>query len=228
VRRYLKRAARRIPAEAYERLLAHRLWRDVEPEFSPAVRCGSREAVWSAGIAEMGAEAPVRCLEFGVFEGYSTRYFAQHLRHPATRITGFDSFEGLPERWTSYEPGKFSTRGQVPQIADARVDFVKGWFQDSVPPFLEAEFGRDAPPGTCFVHFDADLYSSTLFLLSSLWHYLPAYYFCFDEFMGHELRAWCNFRQAFPVRARFLAYDLQDGFPCRVFGFLERSPAQTR
>jgi hypothetical protein len=76
------------------------------------------------------------------------------------------------------------------------------------------------------VHLDADLYSSTLFLLTSLWHRLPAYYFCFDEFMGHELRAWSSFRQAFPVSARFLAYDLQDGYPCRVFGHVQRTRAQ--
>jgi hypothetical protein len=36
-------------------------------------------------------------------------------------------------------------------------------------------------------HFDADLYSSTLFLLSSLWLHLPEYFFIFDEFIGHGL-----------------------------------------
>jgi hypothetical protein len=226
MRSQLKRAAARIAPPTYERLLAHALYRDLEPELARATRVDTREAVWDAGIAALGAESPVRCLEFGVFEGYSTRYFAERLRHPQTRITGFDSFEGLPEGWAGYDRGQFSTRGRVPQIADPRVDFVKGWFQDSVPPFLETEFGRGAPDGACFVHFDADLYSSTLFLLTSLWHYVPKYYFCFDEFMGHELRAWCNFRQAFPVDARFIAYDLQDGYPCRVFGYLERRRAQ--
>ncbi len=36
-------------------------------------------------------------LEFGVFEGYSMRYWSMLLLNPESHLHGFDSFEGLPE-----------------------------------------------------------------------------------------------------------------------------------
>ena len=36
-------------------------------------------------------------LEFGVFRGRTIRYWSRKLRHPETRLHGFDSFEGLPD-----------------------------------------------------------------------------------------------------------------------------------
>ena len=166
-------------------------------------------------------------LEFGVFRGYSISYFADRLRHRDSRFVGFDSFEGLPESWVGYERGTFSTAGEMPRCRDSRVSFVKGWFQDTVPGFLRTDNNLVGNHGPVLVHFDADLFSSTLFLLTTLWHSVPSYHFVFDEFMGHELRAWCAFREAYPVTATFLAYDIQDGYPCRVLGTLQRAPARS-
>lgn len=226
IKRTLKRIAARIPPESLERALAHSRFGKLEREFEVARRCEGREQLWDAVVSSIGADTAVDFLEFGVFRGESIRYFAQRLHHRDSRFVGFDSFEGLPESWVGYEPGTFSTAGHVPLIDDPRVSFVKGWFQDTVPGFLHS--GRDLTGDTrrVLVHFDADLFSSTLFLLTTLWHSIPSYDFVFDEFMGHELRAWCAFRDAYPVTANFMAYDLQDGFPCRVFGNLKRVPAQ--
>jgi Macrocin-O-methyltransferase (TylF) len=226
IKRALKRVAARIPPEAMERALAHSRFRRMKREFAGARLCVSREQLWDYAISSMAADSPAVFLEFGVFRGYSISYFADRLRHPDSRFVGFDSFEGLPESWVGYVPGTFSTAGQMPRGDDPRVTFVKGWFQDTVPGFLRASKDLVDNRGPVLVHFDADLFSSTLFLLTTLWHSLPSYYFMFDEFMGHELRAWCAFREAYPVAATFLGYDMQDGFPCRVFGSLQRVPAQ--
>jgi Methyltransferase domain len=165
--------------------------------------------------------------EFGVYQGYSIRYFSERLTSAHTSLYGFDSFEGLPQRWGKLDAGTFTTGGAIPAIADSRVHFVKGLFQDTVPQFLAQLRHAEVPPEhrpRVFVHFDADLYSSTLFLMGMLWQYLPEYYFCFDEFMGHELRALCDFSVAYPSQISFLAYDLVAGYPGRMLGRLEGRP----
>jgi hypothetical protein len=218
----LKKIAACIDVQTYQRASTHRMLRSLLPRFAAARRCGRREEVWDAAIARIGADTPVLYLEFGVFEGYSIRYFSERLHNPASRFFGFDSFEGLPEQWAGMNAGTFSTNGRMPQIADPRVSFVRGWFQDSLPGFLD-DRSHDAPAGgTVFVHFDADLYSSTLFLLATLWSRFGGYDFCFDEFMGHELRAVHDAAGAFPSETEYLAYDLQGGFPTHVYGRMRK------
>lgn len=224
--RGLKRLAARMSPETLERALAHAYLSRLRDQFARAQLCDRRSGVWDRAIAEVGAGEPVLLLEFGVFRGDSIRYFSERFSHPEARFVGFDSFEGLPEAWVGYERGTFSTGGRLPEIADSRVSFVKGWFQDSVPPFLDANRGSWSDGRPVLVHFDADLFSSTLFLLTTLWHQIPAYHFIFDEFMGHELRAWSAFREAYPVAAEILGYDLQEGYPCRMLGRLQRVPAR--
>lgn len=120
----------------------------------------SRYAVFDRGIELAGkAEQPLY-LEFGVWRGESMRYWAQRLTGPTARLVGFDSFEGLPERWTgTMDAGHFSTAGQTPQVDDPRVSFVKGWFAESLPTF-------DIPShDLLIVNVDADLYSSAVTVL---------------------------------------------------------------
>jgi len=94
-------------------------------------------------------------LEFGVHKGVSINFLASKLPEGAI-IHGFDSFEGLPDKWLfGRGPGHFSTGGQLPEVA-ANVRLHKGWFSDSLPRFLEAE--KDP---IRFIHIDCDLYVST-------------------------------------------------------------------
>jgi hypothetical protein len=150
----------------------------------------------------------VNYLEFGVATGKSLRAMVSRFRSPDARFFGFDSFEGLPEDWSphpkvSLKIGHFSQRGNTPDIGDGRVEFIKGWFQNTLPPFLAG--GKVGAPCPHLVHYDADLYSATLFIATTLWHFLPAYYFVMDEFMYDEIVAFRDFAQAYPVKIRFLA-----------------------
>jgi hypothetical protein len=159
-------------------------------------------------VDAIGRDAPVRYLEFGVHEGWSISRFASLFTNPAATFTGFDSFVGLPENWGHLE--------------DERVSFDKGWFQNSTPPVFPGLMYDTARP--TLVHFDADLYSSTLFLLTSLWWYLPEYFFIFDEFMGHELAATRQFVLAYPVEIRFLRQVKSSlDVPAQVFGYMRRT-----
>jgi hypothetical protein len=178
-----------------------------------------RFALHDFAAAYLGIDSDVRFLEFGVHSGDTIRRFASIFTNPGARFVGFDSFVGLPESWSGFPPGYFSTGGQVPLIADPRVELVKGWFQNTAPEFLARL--KHEPKKITLVHFDADIYSSTLFLLSTLWWHIPEYYFIMDEFIGEELAAMRNFVSAYPVDIEFYSrVDNQAGAPVQIFGRL--------
>lgn len=66
--------------------------------FTPTPRHADRWLLYAA-IAERIQGDRVLFLEFGVYEGYTLRRWAELLTHPATSLHGFDSFMGLPEDW---------------------------------------------------------------------------------------------------------------------------------
>ncbi len=138
------------------------------------------------GVARLRAEHPLY-LEFGVWEGWSLRWWVEHLTTPGARFVGFDSFEGLPEQWRpDYPPGTFDVQGAPPPITDSRVSFEVGWFNETLPKF-------ELPPhDQLFVNIDCTLYSSTAFVLEWLEpHLRPGDLVYFDELpeYDHELRA---------------------------------------
>ncbi|MCG3773684.1 MAG: Demethyldecarbamoylnovobiocin O-methyltransferase [Nitrospira sp.] len=139
-------------------------------------------------------QTPIDYLEFGSWRGDSMRAWSSINTCPESRFFGFDSFEGLPEDWDRGCPkGTFSESGRIPQIADARVHFTKGWFQESLPPFMRTY----TPQARQVIHLDADLYSSTLFVLITL-NPAPHSLLLFDEFSDvmHEFRAFEDFLSA--------------------------------
>lgn len=149
-----------------------------------------REELFEMVGREIG-DKPVLYLEFGVAKGDATRVWSRLLKHPQSQLHGFDSFEGLPEAWTSNRPkGMFSTGGVCPDIGDLRVHFFKGMFDQTLPTYV--------PPSheVAVLNMDADLYSSTIFVLRKLEHLIqPGTYLYFDEFSshGHEERAFREF-----------------------------------
>lgn len=132
--------------------------------------------------------------EFGVAEGDMIKYWSTKNQSVDSRFVGFDSFEGLPERWENKDKKHFDQKGNFPDINDTRVSFVKGWFQDSVYEKLaESKFDKQ-----CVFHLDADLFSSTLFVLFQIYPKLKTNdILIFDEFSSHthEYEAWETFKK---------------------------------
>ncbi|MFC1807311.1 TylF/MycF/NovP-related O-methyltransferase [Candidatus Omnitrophota bacterium] len=131
-------------------------------------------------------------LEFGVFEGASIKYWASLNSNIKSRFCGFDTFTGLPEKYecfaVSLDKKTFDVFGRYPQVDDERVSFIKGMFQDTLPKFLE-NYNYSQP---LIIHNDADLYSSTLYMLTYANSIIvPGTIIIFDEFssMLNEFRA---------------------------------------
>jgi O-methyltransferase len=123
-------------------------------------------------------------LEFGVFQGDSMRQWVSLNKHKDSRFIGFDSFEGLPEDWRSGQgKGHFDVCGVMPRIDDPRVEFVKGWFENTIPPFARDFSTRNR----LLLHVDSDLYGSAMLALV---HFAPfmskGTLLIFDEFYDRE------------------------------------------
>jgi hypothetical protein len=216
-----------IPAHVKEmriKLRQRALDKVYRPRPAPTVfPLGSKLRTLYPFVRETIKDVPMTYLEFGVFKGQSLGRMVQLFKNPETRFYGFDSFMGLPEDWYQMEAGTFSTGGEEPAFKDSRVEFVKGYFQNSLPAFLST-FSFRSP---VLVHFDADLYSSTLFLLALLWPHLPEFYFIYDEFVQDEVVALHDFSSAFPVELQFFACTGADGksnSPQQLFGFSKNIP----
>lgn len=171
--------------------------------YSTKYRLPCRERIFDL-IAKDVADKRVLYLEFGVFEGRATRYWSKLLPHPESHLHGFDSFAGLPESWGGTDRGKgyFSTNGAIPQIDDVRVKFFKGWFQDTLPTY------KAPPHDVLIINLDADLYSSTAYVLSQLHNLIVSgTYIYFDEFNHRfdELRAFDEFIRQVGIRFSLVA-----------------------
>jgi hypothetical protein len=173
-------------------------------------------------VDHLSPNQTINYLEFGVAHGDSMRYFAERFKHPDSRFVGFDSFEGLPEAWLHMPKFFFSRNGVPPDFNDGRIELVKGWFQNTIPSFLANWRKQDGP---IFVHYDADLYGSTLFALSMMFPKAPEYYFMMDDFTHDDSVALFDFASAYPVKVTFIAQAGQDGLgrsvPSKVFGKIQ-------
>jgi len=153
----------------------------------------SRFAVFDVAIERAQSAANPVYLEFGVWKGESIAYWAAGLRNPGAIFVGFDSFEGLPETWTAgAQRGAFSTTGLEPVITDRRVSFVKGWFRDTIAPYVVPAHDL------LIVNIDCDLYASARVVLNTIGRRLEVGDLLYlDEFHDrlHEGRAFHEFRE---------------------------------
>lgn len=134
----------------------------------------------------------INYLEFGVADGHSFNWWMTENNHPASCFYGFDTFTGLPEDFGPYKKGTFANSNNIPKIKDARGKFYQGLFQQTLPPFLK-DFNNSKKN---VIMLDADLYTATLFVLTSLAPFLKKDdIIFFDEFVvpTHEFMAYQQF-----------------------------------
>jgi len=134
----------------------------------------------------------INYLEFGVADGHSFNWWLAANTHPASCFYGFDTFTGLPENFGPYKKGTFDTGNKIPAIKDGRGKFYQGLFQQTLPGFLKT-FDNSKK---LIVMLDADLYTATLFTLTSLAPFLKKDdIIFFDEFVvpTHEFMAYRQF-----------------------------------
>lgn len=149
-------------------------------------------------------------VELGVAKGRSTRAIARVAAKLGRRpqLHAFDSFEGLPEDFIDgVEKGAFATA--PPSFKEPNITLHVGWFRDSLPKFaasLQEQIG--------FIHFDADLYSSTSTAFEALSaHIGPGTALLFDEYWNfpgcceHEFRAFQEFLERSRLRFRYIGYN---------------------
>ena len=154
-----------------------------------------------AGHFELGAKE-ILYLEFGVASGSSFFWWMKKNTNPDSLFRGFDTFEGLPEDWGGFKKGAMAF--EQTQVNDGRAEFIKGIFQDSLFPFIESNKNL-LTTRPKVIHMDADLFSSTIFVLSQLYPYLKkGDIIFFDEFnvANHEFLAFKIFTEAFYVKLR--------------------------
>ena len=133
-------------------------------------------------------------LEFGVASGTTINYISQFTKE---KVYGFDSFEGLPEKWRDgFDKGAFTRNGDLPPV-NSNVELIKGWFNETLLPFIQTKNEK-----VSFIHMDADLYSSTKYIFDVLKDYMDTgCIIVFDELVNYpgfdgdkgELKAFYEF-----------------------------------
>ncbi|NVO08689.1 MAG: class I SAM-dependent methyltransferase [Bacteroidales bacterium] len=150
------------------------------------------------------ADIPIDYLEFGVCQGNSFRWWVNGNKNQDSRFYGFDTFEGLPEAWGMvFKKGDMNAI--IPDIDDKRVEFIKGLFQETFIPFTQSHSLKSEKVKV--IHLDADLFSSTLYILTSIAPYLKkGDILLFDEFNvpNHEFHAFQCFTQSYYIKTKLL------------------------
>jgi len=142
--------------------------------------------------------------EFGVFSGKTINFIADN--YPNIIVYGFDSFEGIPEKWNFLEKGYFKVN-VLPKVRP-NVQLIKGWFNEALPEFLKINKGN-----VSFLHIDSDLYSSakTIFTLMNE-RIVSGTVIVFDEFFNYpfweegEYRAFMEFTKSRNIIFEYIGY----------------------
>ena len=162
-------------------------------------------------------------LEFGVASGNTINYISKFTRDT---VYGFDSFEGLPEKWRDgFDKGAFGRSGNLPPV-NKNVKLIKGWFSDTLIPFIKTHNKK-----VTFIHLDADLYSSTKYILDVLKNYIDdGCIIVFDELVNYpgfdgdtgELKAFYEFITENKVNYSWIGMN---GVPVGMSGYYHENVA---
>ena len=154
-------------------------------------------------------------LEFGTATGRTLNQFAYWL--PNRDIFGFDSWQGLPEKFNDLPAGHFAQ--ELPEVKNNCI-LTPGWFGDRpphddscIPVFTAQTFAANHNESIALLHVDADLYSSTKVILEVFkTQIVPGTVILFNEYWNHptwrkhEYRAWQEFCNLYGVTYEYLAY----------------------
>jgi hypothetical protein len=162
-------------------------------------------------------------LEFGVDTGNTINYISKFTNDT---VYGFDSFEGLPEKWRDgYDKGRFNRNGNLPEVNN-NVVLIKGWFDKTLSDFIQTQGKK-----VSFIHMDADLYSSTKYILNTLKNYLDEdCVIVFDELVNYpgfdgdtgELKAFYEFITENTVNYEWIGMN---GTPTGMTGYVHENVA---
>ena len=145
-------------------------------------------------------------VEFGVYKGDSINFIAENI--PNQTIYGFDSFEGLPEAWTSKHQKAHFKMNKLPEVRK-NVKLIKGFFDQSLPKFMN----ENSNFKTAFIHCDSDLYSSAKTIFENLKHTIHSgTIIVFDEYFNYpgwengEFKAFQEFIKENHLQYKYLGY----------------------
>lgn len=173
--------------------------------YSPKRDLAKRYLVYESVKSNLNlASEGINYLEFGVCGANSFKWWLRQNTHGDSKFYGFDTFEGLPEDWATFSKGEMSAN--IPDVNDARVTFLKGLFQDTLPGFLKENKLSESKRN--IIHLDADLFSSTLYVLTSLHPYLKkGDIILFDEFNvpNHEFLAFKMYCDSYYIKPKLIA-----------------------
>jgi hypothetical protein len=146
-------------------------------------------------------------VEFGVCSGATINFIADRVEQ---QVHGFDSFEGLPSKWVGFEDYSqaFKRHGKHPRVRK-NVTLHIGWFDDTLPKFLEEHAEQFA-----VIHIDCDIYSSTKTILTNCSGQIKSgTILIFDEFFNyvnwqlHEFKAFQEFVRDCGVQFEYIGYS---------------------
>lgn len=152
-------------------------------------------------------------LEFGVFRGDS--FF--HLQSLTDRMVyGFDSNRGFEGReWSGL---KFHGYQPLPAALEQDEGFIEGWFEDTLPTFLERNSGPVA-----FVHYDAGELNAARFVLGKVFPRLrPGSVLVLDELLATDdanrgsSPEWIAFQEAVSASGAQFEWIARSGYSASV------------
>lgn len=154
-------------------------------------------------------------LEFGVCTGTSINAISSLTEN---KVYGFDSFYGLPEDWGNHQKkGTYSLNGTLPSVND-NVELVVGLFEDTLEDFLKIY-----KEPVAYLHLDADLYSSTKYVLDMLGDRIVSgtvisfdEIYNYSEYAEHELKAWVEFCNEKKVTSDWILRTFNEQATCIV------------
>ncbi len=117
-------------------------------------------------------------------------------------MTVFSDFLKIGEL-TKKKKGEYSRNGNLPFV-NGNVELIVGLFQDTLTNFL-----KEHSEPVSYLHLDADLYSSTKYVLNKLKNRIVSgtvisfdEIYNYPEYKDHEIKAWVEF-----VNKKNISYD---------------------